>query len=157
MSELTAPASVIELSKKIEKAIVFDGAVATADDSQYLENLPEGATPELVKAIQAYDSDYVSAAALAFGNLSIKEMKKDKHLKETQFTTNIGKDTVAGVFRREYDKPLGIPKGDEERKTEKAYGQLNMSYKKHGSAGSRGSLKKVRADLNNEARKMLGV
>ena len=157
MTELTAPADVVELSKKIEKVIVFDGGVSSADDSQYLANLPEGATPELVKAMQEYDNKYISATALAFGNRSITEMKKDKTLKETQFSTNLGKDTVAGVFRREYEKPLGIPKDGEERKFEKAYGQLNMSYKKNGSAGSRGSLKKVRTDLNNEARKYLGV
>jgi len=157
MSELTAPADVVELSKKIETVIVFDGGVSSADDSQYLANLPEGATPAIVKAIQEYDSKYVSAAALAFGNRSIAEMKKDKQLKETQFSSNIGKDTIAGVFRREYDEPLGSPKDGEERKFEKSYGQLNMSYKKHGSAGSRGSLKKVRTDLNNEARKYLGV
>lgn len=155
MSEVKVPADVLELSKKAKAAMKVDGGVINLEDEFYAGTLPEGITMDTVKELQKHDTNFVSAIGHAFGQASIEAMKKDKQLEETQITTNLGKDVVGGVFRRSYEKSLGIPKDGEERKTETAYGQLNMSYKKHGSAGSRGSLKKVRDSLNAEARAAL--
>lgn len=155
MSEVTVPQEILDIAKSAKARMKADGGMVNLDKEHYAESLPEGLSMETVKHLQKHNANYVAGVGRAFGEVSIEAMKKDNQLKETQLSTNIGKDTVGGVFRREYEKSMGIPKDGEERKTEKAYGQLNMSYKTHGSAGSRGGLKKVRDELNSMARAAL--
>lgn len=157
MSEVKVPDDIVEITKRIRDSSKMDGAIWTADEFQerYNEGLPEGLTPELCAAKAKYDSKFIAATGRAFALDSVDAMKKDKHLQETQFSGHIGKDTIGAVFRRTYEKSKGIPKDGEKRETEMAYGQLNMSYKKFGSAGSRGEMKKVRDEAAEYARKML--
>lgn len=155
MSDVKVPADVLEMSKKVKAAMKYDGGIFDLDKEFYANELPEGITMDTVKAMQKHDAIFMAGVGHAFGLASIEAMKKDKHLQETQLSTSVGKDSLGGVFRRTYEKSLGIPKDGEDRKTETAYGQLNMSYKKSGTAGSRGALKKVREDLNNIARDAL--
>ena len=155
MSDVKVPSEVLEIANAAKAKMKADGGMVELDKEFYAETLPEGLTMDTVKQLQKHNANVVAGVGMAFGEVSIEAMKKDKQLKETQFSTNIGKDTVGGVFRREYEKSMGIPKDGEERKTETAYGQLNMSYKVHGAAGSRGALKKVRDGLNAMARDAL--
>lgn len=156
MSEVKVPQAEIDICKEAEKAMTFDGGIADLPKGFDKSVLPEGVTAEVIDAVEAHRAHYLNEVSRAFGKRSIEAMKADETLQETQLSTTFGKDKLGATFRRQYEKPTGIPKDGSPRQTVTDYGQLTVNYKTYGSVGSRGSLKKTREELNNEAREALG-
>lgn len=135
---------------KTELSLSEEG-VFSVDAKMFENTLPEGLTMETVKKYQEHTADLVTAAGLALGEAGIDAMKKDKRLDQVSLEFNAGKDTIGGVFQRSKEVRSGIT-ADAEMMTK--YGILNMKVGVNAHA-NKGSLKKVRAHLSEEAKKIL--
>lgn len=146
MSEVKMPDSIREdLLELAETNLTWDGLDATLPDDYLEKTLPEGMTMETVKSVQDHVYDVVNHTAAAFGRQSLERFKENKEGQRTQLGFNVHKDSVAMGIRRTYEKPVGVPKTGEERKTETKHGKLDLNYTNRAGTARVGALKKTRA------------
>lgn len=106
----TLKEEILELSSKITASLKTDekaGVIESSSDT-YFENLPEGLTPELIKAKSDYDSNYIAAGSHAVGEAGLKILAANKELDKVTGTAAMGyKDSLnVTVYRqKEYPKP----------------------------------------------------
>jgi hypothetical protein len=91
-------AEVLALSANISKAITIDNkaGTATAGETVYVDNLPEGLTQEVVKSVSDYNTTFVAASTHAFGVAAVDAFKANK--KAERFAVEIpmiGKDNLS--------------------------------------------------------------
>lgn len=128
-----------------EGVITIDGDITEA-------LLPENLDMSTVKMYQDHQSNLVAATGLALGEVGIDAFEKDKRLDRVSTEFNFGKDTIGGGFDRmkEYRTSMeaGAPMAPK-------YGVLSPKYTVAASA-PKGSLKKVKSYLNEQALAVLG-
>ena len=145
--------NVVDMAAKLKTELSLgDNGVFSGPADIYQKTLNDDVTLDMVEKVQNHTSDFVSAMGLALGELSIEAMKKDKKLEQTSFECAAGKDSVGGVFQRskEVSAGLGAAAG-----TKTNYGVLSMKVQVNAHA-NKGTLKKVRNRLAEEAKRVLG-
>lgn len=155
MSEVQIPEEIRALADKFKQQMkVGTGGVVEVPKEIYESSLEDtGLDIKTVKKVQDHNANVVSATGLALGEVGMSAMKKDKKLDQVSVSFGAGKDTHSATFQRSKEVPVNKP--GEPRKTAPKYGVLQSSVTVHG-AGNKGSLKKVRTHLNEEALKVLG-
>lgn len=128
---------------------VGDAGIAEVPKEAYEKSLGDGLTMDIIKQVQQHNADFVAATGLALGEVGMAAMKKNKELDQVSIEIPVHKDSVAGVFARSKQVPDG--NGGMQAK----HGVLSMRYTTSGAAGSKGSLKKVRQHLADEAKAAL--
>ncbi len=151
--------NVVDLSGKLKGSISLPASTkgattisAEAPASSYLDNLPEGITPEIVKSVHDYNVNYIAAAARATCAIGLDALKANKDLANLQVTWPLaGKDSWTGLYDRTrvFPKPGG---GDPIT----AYGVLNGKLKISMDDAGVGLLKLVKTEARAEALKILG-
>jgi hypothetical protein len=145
---------VVELAGKIGKEITLSNdGVATVPDDLYVRNMPEGVTEESVRAHQKYDTQFVAASALAFGEAANKVAKKHKDLAESSLTVKtVGRDNIEVNWQRENTRPNPQVKGE----TITTFGRTTVAINQFADRGSSGDLSKVRKIIANRAKESFG-
>lgn len=140
------------LADSLKEGMKFEDGIFKLDDNTYEKTLPEGLTMDMVEKHQDHTTDLVAALGLALGERSNEVFKEDKRLEETSVEITAGKDIIGGVYQRSREVRAGI--SADSGKTVK-YGILSMKVGVNAHA-NKGSLKKVRNHLSEEAKKILG-
>jgi len=135
---------------RADMTITETGAVETPTDL-FEKTLPEGITMDQVKSMQDHQSELVTAAGLALGEMGMEAFKGDKRLDQVNVSITAGKDSIAGTFQRSKEVRAGI-NPDDGMMTK--YGILSMKVSVNAHA-NKGSLKKVRTYLSEQAKLML--
>ena len=88
-----------DLADAIKNNTVRDGAVITEKETNasYNSHLPEGVTPDTVKAISKYNSQYLKASTLAVGELAAEAFLEDKNLQSV--TATIGFQAPGDAYK----------------------------------------------------------
>jgi len=117
---------VVKLSEKIEKNIELNAKTGAAEDksSSYEENLLDGLTMDIVNKVSDYNTQYIAASTLAFGNVSVAAMAGNKDLKQTSVQFNMGRDSLGLTMDRSRTYPNNLEGGVEVTK----YGIVTQSY-----------------------------
>lgn len=151
-NELKVNKEILELAKTIKPELkIGDAGVVTLDKKFYETNLPAGLTMEQVEQLQAYDSNLLSATALALGEVSLPHFKKHKNVERTSLEYSAGKNKVELRCLREKHVPAGPLGGEPTTK----FGVLEASYRVH-AARNVGSFAKIRAHMSEQGKKLLG-
>lgn len=155
MSEVQIPEVVRNLADKMKKNFkVGTGGVVEVPDDLYESTLEDaGLDMKTIKKVQDHNTNVLCASGLALGEVGMNSMKKDKKLEQVSVSFKAGKDTISSSFQRSKEVPVNAP--GEPRKTTVKHGVMNNSYTTWG-AGNKGTLKKVRQHLSDEAAKILG-
>jgi hypothetical protein len=140
---------VAELSAKMVPGIKVDAktATATAVETLYKDNLPEGVTMDTVKKLSDYNTSFVAAGAHAFGTVATEAAKGHKKLEKVSIDIPMGvKDNVSYTFDRVLVIPNRFGTGEDVTK----YGNIKTTYEvRAGKAGAQ--LKAARAAINELA------
>lgn len=140
---------VASLSEKLVPSIVVDGkaATATAVETLYKDNLPEGLTMEAVKAVSDYNTTFIAAGAHAFGTVATAAAKSHKKMEKVSIDIPMGvKDNVSYTYDRMKVIPNRFGNGEDVTK----YGVIQTTYEvKAGKNGAQ--LKAARAAINELA------
>ncbi len=100
LKALSAP--VQELSEKLITSVTFSGEgehiKSTLDEGSFVAHMPEGITPEIDKAVQAYRSTFRAAGVHSLGLASVKKMSEDKAIKTIEGTINMGAEGTTSVL-----------------------------------------------------------
>lgn len=134
---------VAALSTKISEGIKIDAkaATATAGESLYKDNLPEGLTMETVKSVSDYNTTFVAAGAHAFGEAAVAAMKGSKNLDRISVDIPMGvKDHVSYTVDRIKEVANRFGTGDA---TIIKHGVVTTSYEVRAGKNS-GQLKAAR-------------
>lgn len=137
---------VLALSAKIEAGIAVDKKTGAGieNGNLYNDNLPEGLTTDTVKQVHDYNTTFVAAGTLAFGNLAATAMKSNKSLEEANISIKMGvkdKLEINMLRSKEYTNPL-VENSDPVTK----YGVVKANYQIQAGA-NKGQLKAVRNHL----------
>lgn len=141
--------NVADLLKK-EMTLGEHGVVEVAEDAFEKTLAGTDLSLDMFKKVQDHRDLVIAGGGLALGELGLAAFKKDEKLDQVSVEMKFHKDSIGGVFHRE----RSLPDGDGGMKAK--HGVLSMSYKANGQVGSKGQLKKVRAHLAEEAKKVLG-
>ena len=135
------------LAAEIKKEItVGEGGKFTIDPESYVKRLPEGATVELVKAIQAQNSVYFPAATKAFGELSNDYLTKNPDISTTSISIPmVDRDALNIEMNRK--RTFG--------ETTK-YGNVTVSHEMYAAKNSRGLMGTIRDELSKQALEAYG-
>jgi len=140
---------VAALSEQLVKGITVDGktATATAVETLYKDNLPEGLSMEAVKAVSDYNTTFVAAGTHAFGTVAIDAAKSHKKLEKVSIDIPMGvKDSLSLTFDRRQEIPNRFGNGE----TIVKYGVIKPTYEvKAGKNGAQ--LKAARSVINELA------
>lgn len=143
----------VELKKVIE---VTKAGVGTIGEEAYIKNLPEDITVEQIKTINKYNTEFTAAAGLAFGEVAVGVLKKNKDLDRANLTIpTVDRDTINMTFDRSKtynDRSDGAAAGA----TVEKFGVLRVGFDQYAARGSVGELGKVRKSLAEQARKSFG-
>lgn len=146
-TEIKLPEAIVQLAKKIEKDLsVGEGGVIALEKDFFESTLPEDLTMALVKKVQDHSAEVYSAAALALGRKAAPYLKKNKGVQGVTLSYAEGRNTAD--LRYDGEKTFPAMGGGEPRVS---YGVTSGKYTVNGAQTSRGSLKKVRAHLMQEA------
>jgi len=98
-----------DLADAIKNNTVRDGAVITEKEvnASYNSHLPEGVTPDTVKAISKYNSQYLKASTLAVGELAAEAFLEDKSLQSV--TATIGFQAPGDAYKFSVDRSREFP------------------------------------------------
>lgn len=100
LKALSAP--VQELSEKLATSVTFYGEgehiKSTLDEGSFVAHMPEGITPEIDKAVQAYRSTYRAAGVHSLGLASVKKMAEDKAIKTVEGAIDMGAEGTTTVL-----------------------------------------------------------
>lgn len=121
------------------------GVVTPSDDllERFLKESGSEQTVDTIKQSQQVIANFVDTATLAFGRASIDFFKGDKKLEATETKIKVGNDKLRINMTRESEVGVG-----EHRSTK--HGQTKVQYLVSGGSNV-GSMKKIRALLNEEA------
>lgn len=141
-----------DLAKKIKSLIkIDDKGVATIEKDYYQTHLPDGVTVDAVKALQQYNTDIVAAGALAFGEVAVEAMKKDKDLKiATMHMPTVGKDGFEWQIDRSYQARNPSTGQSDER-----FGRISVKHETYATE-KKGQFAAVKTHLADLAMKSLG-
>lgn len=151
MSEAKVPENVQKLAGVLKKEMkVGDGGVVEVSEDAFEKTLEgTGLEADDFKKTQDHRDNVVSAMGLALGEVGTEAMKKKKDLPQVSAEMKVHKDVIGGVFSRSKQVPDG--QGGMQEK----HGMLSMRVQANGAA-NKGSLKKVKQHLAEEAKKVLG-
>jgi hypothetical protein len=141
-SEVQLKAEVLAMVDKIESGIKLDHktGIATADENLYESLLPEGLSPETVKAVSTHNSNFIAAGTYAFGNVAVKAMAKHKDLEKASAEIKMaGRDVLNLNIDRSKTYTDHLHGSGETVK----YGVVSASYDVRAGKNS-GELKKAR-------------
>ena len=146
----TKPAKIEDLTdliSRIQKSMEINKeGVVTVPADIYEQTLPESITPELVKHIQTHNADFMAASTAALGEIARVAMRKDKALERCSAAFKIGKDSFETTIQRSAEVKAGTG-ADSGTKT--VYGFVTAKYKCNAGSTKRGSLKAVRAKIQD--------
>lgn len=108
-------------------------------------------TKEVIDIYQSTRDTMIASTALATGRYGLTEMAKDKDFQQASMEVPLGKDKIGSVF---YAKK-NLPSGDGGMKEKP--GVVSVSYKADGQVGSKGQLKKVKADISERAAELANI
>lgn len=84
-----------------------ENAIVEADDSAYLENLPEGLSVTTLKSVESFNHDYIDSFAEATASEATKVLKKNKKVNEVLVKAPFGsskRDGVTAKVRRSVER-----------------------------------------------------
>lgn len=153
MSEINIPENIRKKADILKKGMKVGPAGVVEITPEAVEKaLTEGLDLETVERVQNETSELVSATGLALGELGIEAFKKDDKLDQVSVSFAFGKDRHSAVFQRSREVPINRP--GEPRELATKYGLLTSSVTVYG-VGNKGTLKRVRQHLSEEAAKVL--
>lgn len=87
------------MADQIGAAIQIDtkAGTATVTEGLYDKTLPDGLTPEVVKAVSDHNTTFVAAGTLAFGKASVEAMKGSKKLETLELDIPMGHKDNLGL------------------------------------------------------------
>jgi len=147
--------NVAVLAGKIMASLVYDAETSSIKEEKknsiFEANLPQDLTMEVVKKVEGYKTEFVSAATYAIGQLAQKEIMADKKLNRIEATLAVGGDQLAVDYERSKQYACALPgKGTEGGEKITKFGVTTVAYTtKAGHNG--GQLKIVRKELNELA------
>lgn len=158
-NESTIKPEIKELADKIkaEGALTIDKKTgeATVSADTYVKLLPAELTEEIVKKVQTYNTQMLTAAAHVLGHTSLPVMKKNTELDRTFLKMPMtGKDTINVTFDRSRTYAGGVTDGKANDPITK-YGVVNASIDFYGSKAN-GDMLKVKNDLADAAMAAFG-
>lgn len=150
--ESTAPAVkqvVIDMSEKMKSGITLDKktGTATAADDIFASTLPEDLSIETVKRVSEHNGNFIAAGALAFGDMSVAAMAKNKGLEQTTLKIAMaGRDSVEYTVDRtkQYRNP------QDEKNPIVKHGVVSATYNSLVGTNT-GSLKAARKTIEQAA------
>lgn len=110
MSTKEPSAQVVALSEKLMAAITIDNKTGetTVQPDIYDQGLPEGVTPDVIKKISDYDTNFVAAGQHAVGNAAIKAIGENPELNKVSADIPMGyKNNLHVSFTGKVDGPEG--------------------------------------------------
>lgn len=144
-----------ELVKKIQESFTGENGRYQGGKSVYDDNLPDGLTPDVVKQVSNYTTEFVAAGMEAAGNIALQAMKKDKKLQDVEATLPMGAfGEVDYQVRREKEVQLPFAK-EGEPTSEVQYGTSHVKVSFHAGRNS-GLLSKVRKEIKANAAEIFG-
>ncbi len=147
----------VQLSEKLQQTYVKDETAGIISDpentSTYLQNLPEGLTPEIVDQKDNYDSTYIAASLHAAGVIATDMMKSNKKLETVTGEFQMGSNAVSHAITRrsEYRAPGSASDAEPIVK----FGTATTKVEVRG-AHNAGELRKARLDIGEMATEKLG-
>jgi hypothetical protein len=143
---IVIPEAVKAMAERIKKEMkVTDTGVIEVPKELYESLLPAGLDMSLIKKLQAHDSEFMAAGALANGELGLKHFAKHKNVDVVTSEIAIGKNSASFSFQR--SKP--VPDGNGAMQIK--HGVSSAKYVVSAAGGNRGALKKVRMLLSSMA------
>lgn len=117
------PAHIKDLASKIKAGISVDSKTGIGKEIDepgklFKQNLPDGVTQEMVKKVNNYTSDFVTATTVAAGELSIQALKENDDLdtvttKVATMNRNVVMTSVKrGRVYNDYGNPKEVIKND---------------------------------------------
>ena len=145
-------ATVLDLSKALSADVKISAkGEVTLSDGIFEKHLPDGITPDIVKAVTAYEGEFIAAAAHAVGHHAVDTFKKHKGVESIAVTVPMaGKNTLDLSLERSRTFPGMVRDGVAGPEVVK-YATMDVKYTVHEAAGSRGQLKQVRNSVNEAA------
>ncbi len=142
-----------DMAKKIKANLEFDAksGVCTEKTESFEACLPEDLSIDTVRRVVDHNANFVAAGALAFGELAVAAMSKNKSLTEASAELKmVSRDSVSFVMEREHTYQNRLGSGDSVTK----HGVITSNYHVKGGKNS-GQLKAVRSHMNEIAAKAL--
>ena len=128
------PAEVEALAAKIRASLtvttnnsVGNASAKDKDSNVYMETLPEGLTPEIIKAVDAHDVQYVAACHAVVGEIGLELLGENPDLKKT--TTHAPFHTAGSVTSTWTPSRTGRSPGGEAGTTLTHYGEIRSVVK----------------------------
>lgn len=109
------------------------------DKKFYEESLPEGVTMAQVRKIEEHNSNLITAATLAIGELAQAPMTKDKELASLSMRIPVSRGRVDAQIKRE-----GQIRNVQTGEVSPVYGVVDVKFRAAGTSTSSGHLKTVR-------------
>jgi len=149
---MTIKDNIKELSQTLKSGLETEGTEIKEKDpgSLYKENIPEGLDEKIIKKVSDYNTDFIAASDLAVSELGLEMMKDDSSIERVTSTISMLSDKVSFAMDRKKTYPNHLGDGKEVVK----YGVVNVNYSVKGGKNA-GQLKKVRAEINELAEKLL--
>ena len=154
MSEKKSPeikAEIRELADKIKITIDPKTGLATVAEDVFETSLPEGLTPESVKAVHNHNITFAAAVGLALGESSVPVMKKNSELGQTKLEIL---DSARNKFSFTFDRVKEVSGGAGTSERVEKIGQLGVKIDLR-AARKTGQLGAVRTHLSELATKAL--
>jgi len=139
------------LADKLKAEITVDVTTGTVADQKsfFMDNLPEGVTPELVATYEGYKDTVVKAGGLALGEVSIDAMKANPELNRVTMTIpTVGKSYIGYAFDRSRQVPSRNDDGT--TGTREKLGALTVDVVTYGTK-NRGEFAAVKNELSEMA------
>jgi UPF0288 family protein (methanogenesis marker protein 3) len=140
---------IVDLAKKLEDTIKIDSKKGNTEvtGDPFKENLPDGLSMDTVAAVKDYNTTFVAASSMAFGNLAIEAMTKNKSLEQANVSFGMGgRDSVEHTFIRQKDV-RNVKTGE----TMQKFGSMTTTMEIHAGNQKAGQLGAVRAQLSELA------
>ncbi len=142
--------SQLVIAEVARKAVKIDGTKVGFESDLYEKTLPEDITPELVKKVQKFNSDFAVATRAVAGESSISVMAEHKDVKQVTAKIKAFNDTFVHAHNR--NKVVRNPSTGEERTV---YGNGITKVNVGGTKNSASQMRSVVTSLGNLASQML--
>lgn len=142
------------IANTVKKSLTLDKAsgVFSVEGDPYKDTLPDDLTMKTVISVHDHDANFVAGSTLAFGELSIEAMSKDKKLTQTEVHIPTDRRNMVDITmdrHRSYTDRMTDPANP---KPVEKYGVINASFDfKPGK--NTGQVKQVREMLGEAAEK----
>lgn len=141
-------AAVEDLKNKLVAGVKLVDGKVEVENGQYLSNLPEGLTPEIVEKLDDYNSVFFPASTLAFSEVIIPEFAKNKELKELTAVFPLSGDNTweVNIAAKAENNVVGKP-GEKVM----AYGRVSTALNVTEARNNIGQLKQVKLAIGRAA------